>query len=278
MKRIAVFALIMFTAWGCATSETKKFAKAAPSGTERIVQKAESLLINGNVKGAEGKFKQALSQYQKVDNLRAVAKLYNRLGYVNMIKGDFGKAERYVKSGLLVSEAEGFDDIVFDIRLNEAYLMLEEGKADEAGKIAGELAKGENPDVYNVLGLVKMAGGDFDGALESFSQAASLAEKAEMDSLASSAYANIGSLYLNRKESEKAIEYLKKALAIDKQNRAPLLIAQNLHMIGEAYEISGKYRKALYFYDRAYHVNLNLRLPERTEVDKEAMQRVEKLL
>ncbi len=255
----AVVMLLFIT--GCATSKTKEFTSSYPTAGEKAFERAESELRKGNLERATRRFKTVLAIYQKLDGRKAIAKTYNRLGTIALLQNDLPKASSYIDNAKLTAEIEGYDDILFRSKLNKISLLLVKRRLEDAKNIADSMTnpkdENERSELDNITALILMQDDKNEEAEKKFFDAV---KNGKTEQLKSTAYSNLGSLYLKTGEPDKALLYLKKALAIDKKLEMPLLTGQNLHLIGKVYEQKADYKNALYHYNRALHLNIQLRL------------------
>ncbi len=276
---LAALLMPLALAASCGSSGGKKAADF-PSAEESAANNAEMMLHSGNIKGAKWKMKAALAGFQKTDNLPKIAETYIRLGHIAMMEGDFKAAGNYIASAKTISEIEGYKDIMGESILAEASLLLAQNKPDDALKSLGSLEKAGKQSIKirteNIRGRARMALNDYEGAEKSFAKALDASRSAKYASGAAAALANIGTLHLKMKEYQKAVQYLKESLAIERESGSAFSIGDTLHLIGNAYEAAGDAKNALYHYNRALNVNIHLDAPKRVEADRRAIERVEK--
>lgn len=111
---------------------------------------------------------------------------------------------------------------------------------------------------YNNLGSVYSQKGDNDKALEYFIKALSII--GEKSPLAGLSYNNIGTIYLEKGDYDRALEYFQKALTIRLQvlGEENTEIAKYYNNIGIAYKGKGDYDKALEFFQKSLLINLRI--------------------
>jgi len=269
--------VVLLLASSCATSKTKEFKNSLPTKAEMNIKKANHLLYKGQPIVAERRLKSALKTYQKEDDVKAEAKIYNQLASIAVSKGDFKEAELFASSARTIAEMEGYADILFNSKINQASIALGMGDTDTAKLVLEGVSPSSKQDLAeleNLRGLIHLQLGEYDKAEEKFLAVSNMAEVEELSYFKSTALSNLGTIYLTKEENQKALVSFKKALAIDKAGGRTLLIADNLHLVGKAYEALSDFQNAIYFYDRALHINKQLRIKGRADVDEEAIERV----
>ncbi|MEO6037407.1 MAG: tetratricopeptide repeat protein, partial [Saprospiraceae bacterium] len=102
----------------------------------------------------------------------------------------------------------------------------------------------------NTLGGTYWRKGDYETALKYYFEAARLAEAGGFAKLHSTALANIGLLYSARKDSERALGYLRKSLAIKFALHDTLGTMRGLNNLGEALLTAGQPDSALIYFQR----------------------------
>lgn len=249
---------------------------------EKLAAGAEEKLRQGLTRAAGRRYRLALSHYQKVDDRKNAAQLYDRLGRLSLITGELESARRYLLSAKIIAEKEGLKDVQFSASILEALLLMAGGSYDDAKKAlkaAGEpVDSASRAKVETVMGRISMASGDHAAAAAHFEAALKTARAAGDTGGESSALANLGLLYMKQNEPGRALENFQKALEIDRALKSVLSIGETLHLIGTAFEAKKDYENALYHYDLALKVNVQVDIPKRAMADREAVKRVESLL
>ena len=268
-----VLAAMVFSA--CASSGD---VKPYPSRAEKMTASAEEKLREGATNAARRRYKLALALYQKTDDRKNSADLYNRLGRLSLLRGEPDSAQRYVLSAKLIAEKEGYDDALIEAAITEALLNMAAGNVEKAKSVMEAAADNGSGSartrIDNVLGRISMAMGDYDTARLKFESALDMARAAKDVSAQSSAMANIGVLFMKLNENDKALAQFKKALEIDRAQAATISIGATLHLIGNVYESKGDPENALYYYDLALKVNAQVDIPARAEADRKAIATV----
>lgn len=273
---LLVLAAMVFSA--CASGgDVKPF----PGRAEKMTKSAEEKLREGFTNAALRRYRLALALYQKTDDRKNSADIYNRLGRLSLLRGEPDAAQRYVLSAKLIAEKEGYREALLDAAITEALIQMAAGNHEKAKTV---LAAAE-PDtdsartrVENVLGRISMALGDYEAARALFESALDTALAAKDVSAKSSAMANLGVLFMKLNEYDKALAQFQKALETDRTLEAAISIGATLHLIGKVFEAKGDRENAIYYYDLALKVNAQVDIPERPAADRKAIARVKKLL
>lgn len=269
-----VFAVMIFTA--CASGGD---VKPMPGRAEKMTASAEEKLREGLTNAAGRRYKLALAIYQKTDDRKNSADIYNRLGRLSLLRGDLDGARHYVFSAKLIAEKEGYHDALVDSLITEALIQTAQGNHEKAKSVMEALSDPENNSartrIDNVCGRISMAMGNYDSARLKFESALDIARRTKNVSAQSSAMANMGVLYLKLNEYDNALTQFQKALEIDRALAATISIGATLHLIGNVYEAKGDMENALYYYDLAFKANAQVDIPARAEADRKATLRVE---
>lgn len=98
---------------------------------------------------------------------------------------------------------------------------------------------------YNGQGMILESQGEYPAAIESYLQALEQLNKLGLKATSSSVLTNIGNIYLNQKQTKKALKYYEKALSIDRKEKNLLGMAYVLNNIANVYQTEGAYEEAL---------------------------------
>ena len=173
-------------------------------------------------------YKSALAIAQKGEDAEAEAQLYNNIGIINRLLGQY--------------------DIAMDNHLKA--LSICEKSLGEEHKVTAS--------THNEIGLLLKTEGDTPQALEHYLKALSIEEKVlGTESLeVATSYNNLGALYYSCGFMAKAMEYYNKALAIREKKLDPdhPELANTYSNIGSLYNSTGDYTRALYFFNRALSI------------------------
>ena len=165
-----VLAAMVFSA--CASGGN---AKPLPGPAEKMTKRAEEKLREGLTNAAGRRYKLALALYQKTDDRKNSADIYNRLGRLSLLRGKPDAARRYVLSAKIIAKKEGYREEFLDAAITEALIQTAAGNPEKAESV---LAAAGEPDsgpartrVENVRGRISMALGDYGEARMRFESA-----------------------------------------------------------------------------------------------------------
>jgi superkiller protein 3 len=190
--------------------------------------KAIALTYLGMISDDKGDYDKAVEYYTRAQSYdKNNPDIYKNLSLAYRHKKDFEKAlESARKSSSLSPDDSGSKKLMGDI-------YYEKGMYDEAiSQYRGVLEKTpENPAVLYNMGSALMAKGDEFAAMEYFKKAAAADRIGEV---AHRAYSRLGAIYIERKNYEEALKYLKEAVSIRPND------AINRYNLGVAYLKLGK--------------------------------------
>ena len=253
--------------------------KPLPGKAEKMVNRAEEKLREGLTNAAGRRYRLALSLYQKTDDRKNSADVYNRLGRLSLLRGEPDAAQRYVLSAKLIAKKEGYRQIFLDAAITEALIQTAAGNFEKAKNVLAAAAGADSGPararVENVRGRISMAEGDYEAARARFESALDAARAAKNVSARSSATANLGVLFMKLEEYDKALAQFQKSLETDRALADTISIGATLHLIGKLYEAKGDPENALYHYDLALKANAQVDIPARAEADRKARLRLE---
>lgn len=189
-------------------------------------KKARTHFYLGGVYFKEGKYKEALKEYQRALEINPFyPEVYNNIGNCYFIKGEYDRAIAEYQKALSLKPS------LFWAHYNTGHILLQKGLYEEAitelrksGKSSGPLP----PDAHFDLGLAYQRIGQTEQAISEYQEALKL-EPAMVK-----AYTNLGNLYARKGLIDQAIETYKTGLKIEPSN--PLLLG-NLRIILQAKNI-----------------------------------------
>jgi tetratricopeptide (TPR) repeat protein len=171
-------------------------------------------------------YRQGLKWFEKQDDQKRLADIYNKIGIVYKNLSRYQEALEYYRKSLKI------------------YKHLGNRKG-----IANAL---------NNMGVVYDDYGIYDKALEYFIETAKIYEKSGDPRDLTTPFTNIGTIYWRTRDYEKALEYFKKVLVIDQENGNKSDIAGSLNNIGMVYRSSGKYDLALEYHFKSLKIKEEL--------------------
>ena len=157
------------------------------------------------------------------DRQKLEGKVYNNIGEVNHVRGEYEEARRYYEKALRISKEIG----------NEK----------------------EQAVSYNNLGVLNhKCLGKLDDALALHEKALEIRKRLRYRREEGYSYNNIGGVFEARGEYQKALEYYEKSLAVSNEIMDRRLEGINLYFIGKVYAILGKHKKAIEHQERALEI------------------------
>lgn len=147
------------------------------------------------------------------------------------------------------------------------YKMGEPTKAQQVSEILleQEIEHSKKAPIYNQLGLMKCAQGEYAEAVGYYEKLIEILEKQTPinDQELATCYNNIGSAYFSMVDCVKALSSHVKALTIRQQSFPPTDsdLAMSYHSIGNVYDYMGDYSEALSFYKKALAIEQQLLPP-----------------
>lgn len=195
---------------------------------DKLLTKSSSLQ-RSNVDSSFWLAQKALQLSSEIDYKAGIARSYNQLGAVMMIRGKYDSALYYSAQSLAISKP------------NKVY----------------------NHSIYSLLliSYVYQEYGNQDSALYAAQQALMYTKLANDSSRLSIAYNTVGSFYLKYKDYPKALLYYTQAYAISKKQKQASHISDALEGVANVYYLSGKYKVALGYYLQVDSLGHNLNEP-----------------
>ncbi len=244
-------------------SEALKKSVEALKKFEELENKNEQANVLGNlglIYWSLGNFELALDHlhkseklFKEIENMQRLPWTLTTLGGVYQNLGDINKALRYHNKSLKLFRSN-------ENRLGEARALSGLGTVYESEKkfekavernqaalkifleVKNELGESR---VYNDLGSIHQLQGNFDEALKYHQASLRIRQKLGLKHAEITSLLNLGKLYIQIKDSEKALGFLQKALVYAKQSDAKPKLYQVHQALSEAYEQQGDLARAL---------------------------------
>jgi putative PEP-CTERM system TPR-repeat lipoprotein len=192
--------------------------------------------LMGSIYLAQGKSELAMEEIDRAIEINPnLIDAYFKKGAINFLRGDSRKAEQDFINAVEIAPE------ILNSRLILSRYLIRKGKYDDALKSLSEGLKNNKNDalLYNQMGIAYMGKKDIGKATELFEKAQGINPELLLP------YFNMGSIYINRGEKEKAIKEYRTILDIDENNlRALITLAKFM-------ESDGKDKEALDYYMRA---------------------------
>ncbi len=256
MKWLFVFSLFPF--WAAAQSKIDSLNDLGFTLYER--QQYDSALI---VFGEELKLTKGNNPYGE-------ARTLVNMGIVYLDKNDLDKAMEFFENSTVTAEKINDSVIMASCYLSSG--MVHERKASyllakqlylKAARIFSDLGDRDGlSSSYNSVGNIQNKLGEFNSALFYYQKSLhlwtelkdSLNHKADI----AASLNNIGDLYKENKQYDKALSYLSSALFYKREIGNDQSTAHTLSALGEVYELKGKLSLALRYYQEAYKIRENV--------------------
>jgi len=181
---------------------------------------------------------------------------YFYYGVIDRFEGNFRSGEKNLNTFIRYNQESGDSARVALglFQLGTVYLSMDE--TDQGLKVLYRaLAIHEAASDYsntnvvlNAIGYVFKNSGRYDEAIEIFERVLST------DSLDSDVLMNLGNIYGDQLQTEKALHYYYKALHVDKMAEARWAIAYDLEAIGSAFSTLKRYDSALHYYRQSLSI------------------------
>ncbi|GAA4462492.1 hypothetical protein GCM10023093_09200 [Nemorincola caseinilytica] len=178
----------------------------------------------------------ALSIYRDLNYKPGIATTIGNLGALEAGVGNYENAIKYLIESLKLEETLGNTDVALTGYMNIATIYMQTGDTANSGKylkIASDMA-GKMPLSDKILGLYNMIGvqyamtGQNEKAIECFLRNLELSDHPSFITAHVESLTYIGQYYLENGQPDKALSYLKEALAMARKNNIPELAANTL--------------------------------------------------
>ncbi len=179
--------------------------------------------LRGQFDQAKKYFEKAITIYEKLDNKLNIAYCYGDLGVVYSKKSNFPEALSYYFKALKI-----YQETNDDLSVGYAYVNI------------GILYKNQN---------------DFEQALSYYIEAEEILKKIDSNDSRYGLMAistNIANIYIKKKEYQKALDYLDKALNKNKRYKNNYIYAETYKSLGDTYLELGNIKSALYNFNLAF--------------------------
>ena len=148
-----------------------------------------------------------------------------------------------------------FKDPKLDLELNLRIVSLcDSNLKNQHNKFELEKFKKSLANSYNNIGLIYYDQGNLEKALEYHEKSLDISEEIGDKKGMSFSYNNIGIIYKNQGNLEKALEYNEKSLDISKEIGDKKGIGKNYYNLGIFYDDQGNLEKALEYYEKSLEI------------------------
>ena len=216
--------------------ELKKAVEALAERKGRGIRDALAELKEGETRAAEAIFQQVLER-KKAEGEQAYKP---RIGLPPL---GIGMPPRTIEPKKAEGEAAHKEAAAAARHIGALAYLHDTQKALSAYAQAVELDS-ENPDGWNMLGLLQNRLGNLGSAIKAFERVLVLGNKADDKTVVAMAYGNLGRVYRTRGDLAKAEEYFFKALALNEELGRKEGIANDYLNLGNVYKTRGDLAKA----------------------------------
>jgi tetratricopeptide (TPR) repeat protein len=202
-----------------------KLSRLSEKGVPAIVQKAQSAVDKGAALMNAGNYEEALAVFEGLINESENAEYYYNIGFIKTSKGEYTEAiDAFQKATELdrlfgkayeamgrTYKAMGKHDEARKCLQTAADLYMSKEKVEDAEEILNEILQisADSLNVFNSLGVLYRRKGDLKTSLRHYTRALRINPDEPY------IHYNIGRVYLDMKNHEKAREYFENAVRID---------------------------------------------------------------
>ena len=231
------------------------------------------LFYTGSCYFQQGDVRSAIPRYERAERLsqndQLKYRLFQHLGYMYNIVGNYGKAISYQELCLEDALNKGSDELIGKSYMNLGLSYFRVGRLEEAQESMKNCIKysrqalGDNCRncalASSNLGLIQMRLGLFDKSLETFQRAIQEFEKLNLQHTSSYSmpFNNTGIVYSELKDFQKALPYFKKALTISINHtgeNSKFSHALEYRNIANCYRELNQFDSARTYYDSTFQV------------------------
>ena len=218
----------------------------------------------GNTYLKIGDYSKAIDSFERyLDNLHYSNWVSSRptlisLGNVYMALGDYAKAIDYFQQGLYLVREEGNRQGELEVLsvLGSARVLLGDATGleylQQSLTIAREISDKKNESqIFNDIGLVYKNLGELEKAIDSFQKALDLYTKLDEQIGQAEVIKNLGTTYASLGKYPKALEFFNRAYTFFAENNVRNGVATTLNNLGSIYRELGQFSRAREFYNRA---------------------------
>ncbi len=224
---------------------------------DHLIEVADENIKNMAVKNAIDYYRKAMEIAERYRMRDVIYQLYDKLGDLYRISGDYKQALEMYKRSLKYGNPEFVE---LSIKIAIAYERL--GRFNDSLKILmSNLDKVEGRNRAKLLleiGVVKWHLGEFEVALKYLNQALNEAEKLNDYEVIADVYRNMAIVKYYTSNYENALECSKKALEYALKSGNYDLLANSYNVIGVLYSTMGMHDEALHYYKKYLEISQKL--------------------
>jgi tetratricopeptide (TPR) repeat protein len=261
MKRNGLFLLTILSGllFACAAGSPMKRKPDYPVPGLKALKKGNVLYQKGCYDRSLEHFFRAHELFAASDRLDGVAMSMNNIGNIYRIKGDPATAVLFFEESFnIYSEIKDNEGMVQALS-NKAAALIESGSLEEAAGIldtAEEIVGEKGRPSFSVLnnrGVLLTKKGEYSRAEEVLAKALAVADPTNFSDVATVNFA-LGSLMVETRRREKAIDCFSAALSADRSAAYYKGIADDLAAMGSVYFSQGKWDPAVKFLKRGIKI------------------------
>ena len=145
------------------------------------------------------------------------------------------------------------------LRFHQGQLAHISGQWPEALRIFKELWREELPPslegtLANDLGLLYHDKGEWDRAIEYYERSLAIKDEMGAERGMAATFSNLGNVYQDKREWDRAIEHYERSLEIMERVGDALLVARILNNLGSAYQAKGEWDQAMEYCERSLEI------------------------
>jgi ATP/maltotriose-dependent transcriptional regulator MalT len=235
--------------WGY-SSELSAVLKELSSKEVPEKVRSKLLIIQGQIKGVNGEWDDALACYQKscelcqkLDDYSGLVKAYNASGGIHYRKGEFTKAMDYYNSGLKIAKSRKDDANCSKLYSNIALVHWSNGELQQAEELLNESLQlserlEDNQGIaraYNNLGIIYWEQDKLDDAKEAYQRSLELSKKLDDKRTIAILFDNLGEVYRTRGDDGNAEKFYRKSLELSLDLGFKWQIAEVYRNLGKMY-------------------------------------------
>jgi tetratricopeptide (TPR) repeat protein len=196
---------------------------------------------------------------------------YNHIGYIYEYKGEYTNAIANYSKALKLKESLKDEigiastltymglvysqiDIVKALTHYFKAMTIYESLCNSADEKKRRKSKNGIAALYNNIGIIYLDQNELNKALECYTKALAINTEIHNPEWAAKNYANIGIIYMNMRDFNKARDYTLKSLKITKELGLEASIGHTLHALGDIYVYKKEYPLALDYFLKALDI------------------------
>lgn len=218
--------------------------------------------VLGNIYRGKASFEKAVEYYsaglaltQAIKDLDGIGVSYNGLGNVYVNKGDYAVAlKNYLLSLSFFEKANSHEKVpVSMMNIGNLYLFQREYlKAIDyyEQSLANDIGPANKAGVYGNMGEVYVQLKQFDKANETLQKALQLSQLSDQKIVVANTLCSMGENYMSVEKWDKALEYFFKALKIGESLGDQKFISEVIHHISRAYKEKKNFNMSLFYAEK----------------------------